>query len=113
MSIKDLILSNRSYRRFDESRKITRNELADMVDCARCSASAANRQPLKYLLSWTKEMNDLVFPVLGWAGYLKDWGGPRDGEKPAGYIVLLNDTKIHSSASLDPGIACQSILLRA
>ena len=111
--LKSLILKNRSYRRFDESFKISREDLLEMVDAARVSASARNAQPLKYLLSWEPELNEKIFPNLGWAGYLKDWPGPEPGERPSAYLVQLNDTEITTQYFCDDGIAAQSILLTA
>jgi len=111
--IKDLIKKNRSYRRFYEDFAIERNTLEELVDLARLSASAANRQPLKYILSCEKKKNDLIFSTLAWAGYLKDWPGPAEGEKPSAYIIMLNDTEITNNYWCDPGIAAQSILLGA
>lgn len=111
--IKDLVKNNRSYRRFYEDFIIGRNTLEELVDLARLSASAANRQPLKYILSCEKNKNDLIFPNLGWAGYLKDWPGPVEGERPSAYIVMLNDTEITKNYWCDPGIAAQTILLGA
>ena len=111
--IKDLIKKNRSYRRFYENFTIERNTLEELVDLARLSASASNKQPLKYVLSCEKNKNDLIFPTLAWAGYLKDWPGPIEGERPSAYIVMLNDTEITKNYWCDPGIAAQSILLGA
>ena len=111
--IKELIKKNRTYRRFYEDFEIKRNALEELVDLARLSASAANRQPLKYILSCEKNKNDLIFPTLAWAGYLKGWRGPIEGEKPSAYIVMLNDTEITKNYWCDPGIAAQSILLGA
>ncbi|MFH1639296.1 MAG: nitroreductase family protein [Chloroflexota bacterium] len=111
--IKDLILRNRSYRRFDQSVAIDRQTLMELVDLARCSASAGNRQPLKYILSATPEKNARIFPQLAWAGLLKDWKGPAEGEKPAAYIIILGDKEISGSFGVDHGIAAQSILLGA
>ena len=111
--IKNLVKKNRSYRRFYEDFTIERNTLKDLVDLARLSASAANRQSLKYILSCEKNKNDLIFPTLAWAGYLKDWQGPTEGEMPSAYIVILNDTEITKNYWCDPGIAAQSILLGA
>ena len=111
--IKDLVKKNRSYRRFYEDFEIKRNTLEELVDLARLSASAANRQPLKYILSCEKNKNDLIFPTLAWAGYLKDWQCPDEGERPSAYIVILNDTGITKNYWCDPGIAAQSILLGA
>ena len=49
---KDLVKANRSYRGFDESRRVTREELTEMVDCARLAASSVNMQPFQYYLAW-------------------------------------------------------------
>jgi len=111
--IKELIKKNRSYRRFYEEVPISRKILEELIDLARLSASAANRQPLKYILSYEKNKNDLIFFTLGWAGYLKDWPGPIKGERPSAYIVMLGDTGISNNYWCDPGIAAQSILLGA
>ncbi len=111
--IRDLVVKNRSVRRFNQEREIDENELLDLVDLARLSASAANRQPLKFKLSWRPETNDIIFPKLAWAGYLEDWKGPEEGEKPTGYIIILGDTTITDNYFVDHGIAAQSILLGA
>lgn len=50
--IKDLIRKNRSYRRFYEDFVIKRNTLEELIDLAGLSASASNKQPLKYILSY-------------------------------------------------------------
>ena len=111
--IRDLVLKNRSYRRFYQDEVIERQTLRDLVDLARCSASGANQQPLKYLLSCTPERNAQVFATLGWAGSLPDWPGPSEGERPSAYIIILLDTEISKNAGVDHGIAAQSILLGA
>ncbi len=111
--LKDLILKNRSYRRFDEAHTITREDLLDMVDAARVSNSARNAQPLKYFLSCDKILNEKIFPHLGWAGYLSDWPSPVPGERPAAYLVQLSDTTLSTNYYCDDGIAAQSILLTA
>jgi nitroreductase len=111
--IRDLIISNRSCRRFDEGYAVERRTLEELVDLARLSASAANLQPLKYLLSCDPEKNARVFRHLAWAAYLKNWGGPGPGERPSAYIIILGDTTISNSFGCDHGIAAQSILLGA
>lgn len=111
--LKDLVRKNRSYRRFDEHEPLTRATLEELVALARWTPSAANRQPLKYLLSWTPERNAAIFPHLCWAGYLTDWPGPDAGERPTGYIVILGDTRISNNFGCDHGIAAQTILLGA
>ncbi|MCK4294816.1 MAG: nitroreductase family protein [Planctomycetes bacterium] len=111
--IKELILKNRSYRRFSQEDGIEGQVLRELVDLARLSPSAANLQPLKYILSYEPETNAQVFPHLAWAGYLKDWAGPDEGERPSAYIIILGDTEISKSFGCDHGIAAQSILLGA
>jgi nitroreductase len=111
--IKDLILQNRSCRRFYQEAPIKLETLRELVDLARLSASAANRQPLKYILSCDPSKNAIIFSCLGWAGYLKDWPGPSEGERPAAHIIILGDTDISKSFMCDHGIAVQSILLGA
>jgi nitroreductase len=112
-TVRELVVRNRSCRRFEESVPVERQTLEELVDLARLSASAANLQPLKYILSCKAEMNARIFPYLAWAGYLKDWPGPSEGERPTAYIVVLNDTEISPSPGCDHGIAAQSILLGA
>ncbi len=111
--LRELITKNRSYRRFHQDQSVARETLEQLVDLARLSASAANWQPLKYVLSCTPERNAKVFSHLAWAGYLADWPGPVEGERPAAYIVMLNDRHIAQQAGCDHGIAAQSILLGA
>lgn len=111
--IKDLITKSRSYRRFFQEVAIDRRILRELVELARLSPSAANLQPLKYILCCEPKKNALIFQHLGWAGYLKDWPGPAEGEKPSAYIIILGDTEITRSFGCDHGIAAQSILLGA
>lgn len=111
--LEELIRKTRSYRRFDEHIAVSIDTLRDLVNLARLSASAANRQPLKYILSSAPVTNSRVFPHLAWAGYLKEWKGPAVGERPSAYIVILGDTQVSQSFGCDHGIAAQSIMLGA
>lgn len=111
--MKELVLKNRSYRRFHEDVVIDIETLKQLVDLARLTASAANKQPLKYMLSCDRRKNALIFSNLAWAGYLKDWPGPPEGERPSGYIIMLGDTEISNTFNFDNGIAAQTILLGA
>lgn len=112
-SFMDLVKANRSYRRFKEQECISEETLRELVEMARCTPSGANMQPLKYVLSWTPERNALIFPTLAWAGYLADWSGPTEGERPSAYIILLCDTQIAKNTGTDHGIAAQTMQLGA
>lgn len=112
--IADLIRKNRSFRRFHQDHALDAETLTDLVDLARLSASAANLQPLRYVLSVDSQKNSQIFSCLGWAAYLKDWKGPKEGERPSAYIIVLSDSeKANDFVGYDCGIASQSILLGA
>ncbi|MDP4187323.1 MAG: nitroreductase family protein [Bacteroidota bacterium] len=113
MDVKELILKNRSYRRFYEDVSIPEDELTEYVDNARLSATGGNVQSLKFIISGKPETNAIIFPTLAWAGYLKDWPGPSEGERPSAYIIILNDKNISERYWCNQGIAAQSILLTA
>ncbi len=111
--IETLIIKNRSCRRFFQDEKVPMETLRKLVNLARLSASAANLQPLKYMLASDPHKNELIFSCLAWAGYLKDWPGPPEGERPSAYIIMVGDTAITKTFATDVGIAAQSILLGA
>ena len=111
--LRELVLRTRSYRRFDQSVAVDLDTLRELVDLARLSASAANMQPLRYILSCDQERNSTIFSHLAWAAYLKDWPGPAEGERPGAYVIVLEDTRVGHPLHCDHGIAAQSILLGA
>lgn len=113
MTVRELTLKNRSYRRFDQSKKISLHQLENWVDLARQSPSGANKQPLKYGLIASEEANEKVFQTLKWAAYLSDWDGPTEGEKPTAYIVVLQDKNISPVLIGDQGIPVQTLLMAA
>ncbi len=111
--LKDLVLKNRTYRRFYGEEEISMETLLDLVELARLSSTGANLQQLKYIISNTPEKNQLIFEELKWAAYLKDWDGPVEEERPSAYLVMVADKEIGSNIYWNHGIACQSILLGA
>ncbi|MCD8083094.1 MAG: nitroreductase family protein [Clostridiales bacterium] len=116
MTLKELIRKNRSIRGYDETRRVSREELTEMVDCARLSASSLNIQPLKYRLVYEKEEVDRLQKETGWAKGLPELTLPHEGMCPTAFIVICQDTRIFESLARfqkDVGIAAQSILLSA
>jgi len=114
--IEKLISKNRSYRRFNYLQKISPDLLLKFIDLARKAASGRNLQPLKYILSTEEKINNSIFSNLTWAGYLSDWSGPLEDERPSAFIIVLHDKQIKTSQELlwcDLGLACQNILLGA
>lgn len=111
--LKDLLIRNRSYRRFDENARISEQQLEEWVGLTRYCASARNAQPLKYVVVRKAEKCEEVFVTLAWAGYLTDWAGPEKGERPSAYLIQLLDTRISENCMCDDGIQAQTILLGA
>jgi nitroreductase len=113
MTVRELVLKNRSYRRFHENVPISEAQLREWVDLARLTASGGNKQPLRYVLGCDPKTNAKIFENLGWAAYLRDWRGPAEGERPSAYIIILGDTSVTASFGCDHGIAAQTIMLGA
>lgn len=113
---KDIVKLNRSYRGYDESRVITKEELMDFIDCARLSPSSVNMQPFKYYLSYEKEEVEKILALTHWAKALPDIKLPHDNMHPTAFIILCQDLSINEAETRflkDVGICAQTILLAA
>lgn len=112
-SFRALLMADRSVRRFDQSRSIDAATLRRLVELTRYCASGCNLQPLRYRMVADSRESEIVFPLLAWAGYLKDWAGPADGERPAAYLVQCLDTRLADTCMCDDGLHLQAITLGA
>lgn len=110
--LKDLLLKTRSYRRFDHSVKITREELCDILSVYRLLPSAMNYQPLKFYIACDEEITDKLFDFTFWAGAIKD-GKPVYDESPSAYIVICFDREIGGCRDWDAGICALAMMERA
>lgn len=108
--LKDLIYTSRSIRRFAQEPPVSLGQLRELVDLARMSPSAGNKQALRFALITDPALRGQVFGTLGWAAYLTHWAGPAEGERPTGYIAIVEAVAVHP---LDAGIAAQSMMLGA
>ena len=114
--LKELILKNRSYRSFDESVRISREELLSFVDHARYAPSSINLQMLKFRLVFTPKECDKMLANTRWAGKLKDISLPPRGHAPTAYVVICADTSVIATAekfAKDVGICAQTVMLAA
>lgn len=111
--IEHLSHTTRSFRRFRESYPVTKELMTQWIDNARLTASAGNKQPLRYRIITGKDECAALFPTLSWAASLPDWDGPKEGERPTGYIVMATDAKTFKGElwRFDAGIAAQTIML--
>lgn len=113
MNIYQAILSRRTIRKFKQD-KINRDILEKLINAARFAPSAANLQPLKYMIVDENEKVAQVFENVRWAGYIAPKGNPDVHERPVAFIVILVDTEIKKNGyEHDVGAAAQSIFLAA
>ncbi len=114
--LKDLVLKNRSYRGFDETRSISREELIDIVEYARISPASVNKQPLKYRLVYQNEDLEKLRPEAKWAKALAHLNLPYEGKQPTAFIAICQDITIDDALARyqkDIGIVAEVMLLRA
>lgn len=114
--LKDYIKENRTVRGFDQSAKVSTEELMDMIDCARLASSGMNLQPLKYFIANRDSTAGILQKATKMGGRLPERHLPEAGKEPESYIVILQDPDISTSdtfTNIDLGIAAQSITLAA
>lgn len=90
-TMKELLLKNRTYRKFDQEKPVTKEQMDELLEALRFVPQGGNMQKMKFITSVSKEMNDQIFQTLKFAALLKDWGGPTEDERPTAYIVLVKD----------------------
>ena len=112
----DLVKQARSHRGFRRDRKVTRQELEHLVECARFTPAARNDQVLKYYLAEKPETVAAIQPLTKWAGALAELHLPRKGAEPVAYIVICLDGSLAENPApyqRDVGIVAQTMLLAA
>lgn len=111
-----LVKQARSHRGFRQDRKVTRQELEHLVECARFTPAARNDQVLKYYLAEKPETVAAIQPLTKWAGALAELHLPRKGAEPVAYIVICLDGSLAENPApyqRDVGIVAQTMLLAA
>jgi nitroreductase len=112
MDLYETIISRRTIRRYVQ-KPLDVTLVKKFVDAARVAPSAANLQPLEYLIVTEKESCRKLFQTLGWAAYLQPKWTPREDERPTAYIVILvKDTK-SQYYQYDVGFAAANIVYAA
>ena len=113
MEIMELLKSRRTYRRF-EQKPVEDNIVNDILTAARYASSAANRQPLSYVVVRSPEIVKQVFDCTKWAGYFPDDSGrPKSGEEPVMFIGIVENLSINRNADTDAGLAICNMTLAA
>jgi nitroreductase len=109
----DLIVARRTVRQF-KPESVPRSLLERVVDAGRLAPSAANLQPLAFILVDEPSVRAKVFPCLKWAAYIAPEGNPAPGREPAAYVVVLVDTAVREKMfEYDVGAAQENMILAA
>jgi len=113
LRIHDLAEKNRSVRRFRQKNRISEKELLWFIDSARLAPCGGNLQLLRFTPVTESVHCSRIFPQLAWAGYLEDWNGPEEGERPSAYIIIHTPFGEKRHIPVDAGIAAAYIVLAA
>lgn len=113
MNVYDAVQHRRTIRKFKQD-PVNTGDIMKIIDCARLAPYGANMQPLKFAVISGEQIRRELFPLIRYAGYLKDWD-PSFEECPPVFIAVLNDTSIKPSANTecDCGAAVMSMCLEA
>ncbi|MCR5731785.1 MAG: nitroreductase family protein [Sphaerochaetaceae bacterium] len=113
--LSELVKKSRSFRNYDNSIKLSRDELLKIVEVSRFCPSTMNLQALKYHISYKEDEVNKILPLTRWAVKLKDVSLPFKGKEPTAFITIAVDTKIGSYEAFqrDVGIVSQTMLLKA
>ena len=111
-SLDTLLRRNRSYRGYDPSRVVTREELMKRVEATTLVPSGRNQQVLRYRLV-TEEESDKVLPLIRLGGALPELHLPFPGTEPRAFLVICSTIPENALIDIDLGIAAQSLLLKA
>lgn len=109
MDVKTAIRTRRSIRRY-QGEKVPRAFLEELLELMRYYPSAANLQPLKFMI--VTEAKDLAImdETLKWAGYLPEYV-IAENEHPKAYVLVLGDRTVSSQFEFAAGSAVTQLLL--
>lgn len=109
----ELLKTRRTYRRF-EQRQISQEIVDEILTAARLASSAANKQPLSYIVIRDAHKVADVFAHTKWAGALPpEQGQPKEGERPVLFIAVVQNLNINQNCDTDAGLAISNMTLAA
>lgn len=113
MDLMELLRTRRTYRRF-EQREVSQEIIDEALLAARLASSAANRQPLSYIVIRDREKVREVFGYTRWAAALPpEQGQPKEGEEPVLFIAVVENLEINRDCDTDAGLAISNMTLAA
>ncbi len=114
--LKEMLIKNRSYRRYDAGFTVPEETLCELIGLARYINSSANKQALRFRPVCEAALREKLFAVTRWAKLLENYSGPQEHERPGGYIVICRDAAVWPNAATlekDVGVAAAAITLGA
>ncbi|MCX6560124.1 MAG: nitroreductase family protein [Candidatus Aminicenantes bacterium] len=113
MNVHEAVMTRRTIRQY-QPRPVVREALERLVDAGRLAPSAANLQPLEFIVVDEPEVCARVFPALKWAAYIHPHGDPKPGQEPQAYIFVLVNTKVREKMyEYDVGAAVEAMAVSA
>lgn len=112
-NLMELLKTRRTYRRF-EQRAVGQEVVDEILLAARYASSAANKQPLSYIVVQDAAKVAEVFGYTRWAGALPpELGQPKENERPVLFIAVVKNLDINKNCDTDAGLAISNMTLAA
>ena len=110
MDFSELLQRRRTIRRFAQ-RPVADADLRALLEAARLASSAANLQPLRYVVARTPQLVAQLLPLTAWAARVQPRRNPVLGQSaPAAFIAVTAPADAHPVwTQADAGAAIQSI----
>lgn len=115
MNLQNLLEWRRSYRKFDESRLISKNDIDEILNSIKFASCANNRQYLRFISVENKDKVLEIFDNTKWAASLpNNIGRPKEGERPVYFIAILSaESKKLRFNGIDEGLVISNLTLTA
>lgn len=115
MTLENLLEWRRTYRKFDENKLISKNDIDDILNSIKFASCANNRQYLRFISVENKAKVLEIFENTKWAASLpNNIGRPKEGERPVYFIAILSDEeKKLRFNGIDEGLVISNLTLLA
>lgn len=115
MNLEKLLEWRRSYRKFDEEKEISKEDIDGILSSIKFASCANNRQFLRFISVESKDKVLEIFDNTKWAASLPNGAGrPKEGERPVYFIAILSDKeKKLKFDGVDQGLVISNLTLAA
>ena len=115
MTLENLLEWRRTYRKFDENKLISKEDIEDILNSIKFASCANNRQYLRFISVESKDKVLEIFENTKWAASLpNNIGRPKEGERPVYFIAILSDEeKKLRFNGIDEGLVISNLTLLA